>query len=54
LAQKWALRVIDLLAHPGYRCIGTCHLRVRKVQRQRIKDKGTKTKDKGTRIKDKE
>jgi hypothetical protein len=29
-------------------------LRVRKVQRQRIKDKGTKTKDKGTRIKDKE
>jgi hypothetical protein len=28
LAQKRALRVTDVLAHPGNRCPGTCHLGV--------------------------
>jgi hypothetical protein len=38
LAQKRPLRVIDVLAHPGYRCIGTCHIAFRNVQSTRKKE----------------
>jgi hypothetical protein len=38
LTQKRALRVTDVLTHPGNRCPDTCHITIREKAKQQARD----------------